>query len=201
MAHCYRLYSSQGGMVQFVGPIKRSTRNERWKVRRTAVHEAGHAVAAFFLHLPFKEVSIIPDPVAGDSLGHVQLLWRPRHVSFKNPRIRDRIERFVMCNLAGVITCQLMGYEYDESDLDGLLADAQNFGIINLMAEGREQTFYHEWLMERTKNLLKRRQGVIRAVADELFIRKTMSGRMVSKVIRAQLAREGHPRVRLPVPL
>jgi hypothetical protein len=46
------------------------TERERKRLWRTAVHEAGHAVAAFTLGLPFRWVSVKPDPETG-SLGHV----------------------------------------------------------------------------------------------------------------------------------
>jgi hypothetical protein len=46
------------------------TRRERERLWRTAVHEAGHAVAAFKLDLPFRWVSVKPNPERGTS-GHV----------------------------------------------------------------------------------------------------------------------------------
>jgi ATP-dependent Zn protease len=46
------------------------TKCEREKLKKTAYHEAGHAVAAFAMSKRFKRVSTIPNPDK-DSLGRL----------------------------------------------------------------------------------------------------------------------------------
>jgi ATP-dependent Zn protease len=70
----------------------------------TAYHEAGHAVMYFFQEIPFRRVMIIP---SGDTLGslhHYRLGRKPKErveIGFHTPRDRDRLEREIMCLLAG----------------------------------------------------------------------------------------------------
>src|SRR5262245_52740101 len=69
----------------------------------TAYHEAGHAVVAFQFHLRVKSVTIIPDAerATSGSCSHAQG-FGPSIEYERSDRNRLRIERAVMCSLAGL---------------------------------------------------------------------------------------------------
>ena len=74
------------------------------KPATTAYHEAGHAVAAFFLDLSIGRggVTIVPkDRSAGVTQIHLQLTEDPELAAA--PRTRVRIERFAVMSLACIM--------------------------------------------------------------------------------------------------
>jgi len=73
------------------------------RLRTTAYHEAGHAVAAWWLFLKFRYVTIKPD---GDTLGHVKFNRSPKWFSpdiDKSDRVRLFAERHIISSFAGQI--------------------------------------------------------------------------------------------------
>lgn len=72
--------------------------------RRTAVHEAGHAVMAYLVRRPFTVISVLSDD---DSYGRVEHAppgaWFQLDIEATN-RVRTRIEHHVMICLAGTET-------------------------------------------------------------------------------------------------
>jgi hypothetical protein len=81
-------------------------------LRGTAFHEAGHVVAAYYLHVPIKHVTIVP---TADASGHVASGRFPRNIAARieeadyasgyggsiDPATRRWVERQVMFSLAG----------------------------------------------------------------------------------------------------
>ena len=198
-------------------PVRRSkAASEEY---HTAVHEAGHAVAAFLLHEPIKTVSIIPDPENG-SAGHVlhvrakppktplrfpkairderdperrafmEQAWRQTweaenspEISPDRPRVRDWLERQIMCTYAGEAACRLVERRKDR---EGPRADFHQIvqNLSRVAAPGKEETLYLSWLWERTRNLLKPHRAAIQALARELLARKEIGGRQAFAIIR-----------------
>ena len=81
------------------------TKKEQAKLKRTAYHEAGHAVGAFVMSKRFKKVSIIPNP-DGESLGRLSgCVWNSK----LNPefdggaRLRHLVEAQIIIFLAGPV--------------------------------------------------------------------------------------------------
>jgi ATP-dependent Zn protease len=78
-------------------------KKQRLKLEKTAYHEAGHAVAAYFLDRKFKKVSIVEYE---NCAGHVLYPhWHPR---FRpdisgGPRTNDLIDKPVLVSFAGPI--------------------------------------------------------------------------------------------------
>jgi ATP-dependent Zn protease len=71
------------------------------KMKATAYHEAGHAVASWRLGEKFKYVTVAPD---ADSIGHVRRERWPKwfHPDFdSSDRIRLRVERHIVISFAG----------------------------------------------------------------------------------------------------
>jgi hypothetical protein len=81
------------------------TDNKQRTTEATAHHEAGHAVAAWRMYLPFKYVTIKPDADDG-SLGHVLHDVHPkwfRPDDDLSDRVRLRLERHIITSFAGQI--------------------------------------------------------------------------------------------------
>lgn len=69
----------------------------------TAYHEAGHAVVAFWLGLRVHSVTIVPDAVGGTVGVCRHSAGIGRSVDYdRSDRNRLRMERAVMCSLAGI---------------------------------------------------------------------------------------------------
>ena len=84
-----------------------TSRREPWtEARSTAIHEAGHAVAAFSLGLRIKSVHVIPDEdVLGAVLHYPPGAWFQPDLELTD-RVRLRIERHVMVSWAGTLSEQ-----------------------------------------------------------------------------------------------
>lgn len=78
-------------------------------VEATAYHEAGHAVARWWLNLRFKEASIIPDSAEG-TLGHVEGTkwpkWFNPEINRDSPYVRRYAENVIISRFAGQIAEQ-----------------------------------------------------------------------------------------------
>lgn len=130
--------------------------------RSTAIHEAGHAVAAYLLGRTFTSISVIED---GEAYGRVHS--RPPGEWFRpdieiNARTRATIEDRVMISLAGAeteVTWCARQSDAPENwrDLvnDGAAHDFNGaFGLASHVADGSvpETEAYIEWLRQRVLN-------------------------------------------------
>jgi len=143
----------------------------------TAYHEAGHAVVAFALGLPYRTISIKRDT---DTLGRVHFFKMPsaRAEYDTSYRQRGRLEPRIMSTLAGAIaeeivkgTAGKLGAQKDREDAAELAS--------RFTSSSREQQAYLKWLNVRTEELLRQRISLHRlhALAQELLVRKEMTGR------------------------
>lgn len=145
-------------------------------LQKTAYHEAGHAVACYFLHKRFKEVSIKP---GAQKLGRLNYPEKMRR-SIPSERELASVRREYVVSLAGIVS---EGIFSGKDDFEDILP----FLNLPLNATKDTQKLNHTfWKMVfiETKLLLytpRTWQAVI-TLADELLIQETM---------RYQTAREG----------
>jgi hypothetical protein len=138
--------------------------------RRTAVHEAGHAVMAYVVGRPFTTITVVADD---DSYGRVHCAlpgdWFQPDIKFTS-RIRTRIEDHVMIALAGAETeehwvTRTQGAPDDWEDhlKVGAAHDMSTAWDLASYACGsaEETTAYIEWLRQRVLNRVGRLDGGI----------------------------------------
>lgn len=157
--------------------------------RATAVHEAGHAVAAVYLRRGFKAVSIVADD---HTLGRLTALpvgewFRPDIVA--DARTRNLVEHHTMIALAGpeaesryrgwVDTDGLAGAEHDHECALDLVTHASG--------SAAEAETYLEWLRFRVLGMIRNPSwwSCIEHLADELTLHGTIPGRRAAGMVRA----------------
>ena len=158
-------------------------------LRATAYHEAGHAVAYYFLRvqgypLPLiRRATIVP---RDDTLGQVAPFRTP---SFRpdadiSPRAQYRLQGQIMFSLAGAIAEQRhTGRRSPYSDGDRHNA-AGLAGYASSSPEEVEPML--RWLEVRTENLIVRYWPFVEVVATALLKHRTLTGRQVRDLIQAQ---------------
>jgi len=147
-------------------------------LQETAYHEAGHAVACYFLHKRFKEVSIKP---GAQKLGRLNYPEKMRK-SIPSERELASVRREYVVSLAGIVS-------------EGIFSGKDGFEdilpFLNLPSNATKDTQklnYTFWKMVfiETKLLLyspRTWQAVI-TLADELLIQETMRYQAAREVIR-----------------
>jgi len=165
-------------------------RMSRPRLRKTAIHEAGHAVIAFLLNVPFDSVSILPD---NHSLGRVVLSGHPdcanpQNGSYDKRRALKWLDKRTCISLAGQISERL-----DQGGKPRAYSLASDNGSVADYAleihQGCEATA-SAWINSRyvhTETLL-RREAVWRAVstlAETLISRRKLQRGDVIAVIQA----------------
>jgi ATP-dependent Zn protease len=150
----------------------------------TAYHEAGHAVAAFFLHLSIgrKGVTIIPDKI-NNSLGsaHVLAQLRENPELSDSPRTHVRIEDYAVMGLAGDVAekkfhpRRRFGGHRDLNDAANLLSYISGS---NEVVQARMNV-----AIRCARDLVNCRWKEITAVATDLLEKKTLTGREVKEII------------------
>lgn len=153
--------------------------------KATAYHEAGHAVAAFFLGFKTRQVTVKPGK---DYSGLHSEMGRHylegldcREIT---PLVRDRIERRVIVRLAGAAAQRRFNrrsYRHYHADDDHQQAVDLLFRIAS---SGKEVTAYCRWLGIRTENIVACHWQEIKNVADALIEQETLDGATITQVIR-----------------
>ena|SRR5688572_7713050 len=146
--------------------------------RRLAAHEAGHAVMAHFLKIPFVSVSTVGDAGRG-SAGHIEMKESADVVESEwgadgefDTTTRISIECHLMTLLAGMLAeVELFGSLRAE-DVDGAQGDRSAAIQIAMQCSGSvdECQAYIDWLIIRVANKLRTplNRVVLQAVADRL---------------------------------
>ena len=152
-------------------------------LKRTAYHEAGHAVACYFLHFPFKYLTIEPEE---DSLGHVKRFPHPKsfHPDYEgDTKTLNRIEKNIIFCYAGsaaefILTGKLkIGGE----------SDAQNArDLADHYCGGPEETeAFLKWMWERTINWVHFYWDAVEALAQELLKKRRLTSKEAEQIIEA----------------
>ena len=165
------------------------TKKEREKLKKTAYHEAGHAVAAFILRKRFKKISIIPNPYE-NSLGRLSGCgWK----SNLNPefdedgRLRHMVETQIIIFLAGPVAEAKLTGRYNHigasKDYEGAVLYASY-----VTGSSEETSAYINWLLEKTKNILSiYRWDAVELLAGELIKRREIGYKTTREIIRKGL--------------
>ena len=164
----------------------------------TAIHEAGHALAAHLLGFEIDHTMIGPDRDDEDSLGLCLLTEEIRNsvdiedADFEapsggadvDPETRQLIDRHVMYTLAGMTIAEAMtGPEARNR------ADSDHYSAFRLAmritGSNDEANAYLQWMRRRTESLTQHPLFLpcASAVADALLERKTLTGREFAEVI------------------
>jgi hypothetical protein len=157
-------------------------------LRRTAYHEAGHAVADFLLAIPLWEVTIVPD---GERLGHVKDGPRVRRSiqseSDLTLRDREQLERRTVAAFAGPrAEAKATGVDVEPQISGDLLLIGNRAHLAGSFfdSDPGEQEAYMNWLRERARVIVEQGWYLIEALANELLTRPTLSGRAVQRLLR-----------------
>lgn len=146
------------------------------RLRRTAYHEAGHAVAASLLD----DVSLVAVTVVPGDTGPGHCLWQAS--------AEGSVEPQVMVCLAGISACAAFSgrNEWERSRLDFEVID-ELVATLGIGANEKERDAYLERLIKRTEELVHSApwQAAITAVAEALIERQTLQGDEVSAIIQS----------------
>jgi ATP-dependent Zn protease len=148
----------------------------------TAYHEAGHAVAHIFLHLPFKKVSIRPD---GETSGHCMSNGQRylKGVDYDlTPAKQDRIFRNVQTMFAGHYAQKRFNRKsvrrwHSQTDYHNAV------GLLFYISEPPAINRLIRWLECRTQMLIETRWQQIETVARALLERETLTSDEVRELI------------------
>jgi ATP-dependent Zn protease len=155
------------------------------RTRRTAYHEAGHAVMAIIQHRLFKPVTIIPN-MEEKSWGEVELTVKygelPRYA-----QTRKRFEGEILFFMAGKFATERLTGKSD------IIETEQDFRAVNGLLicrypedlKTREECFRR--LMAECAALVKDNWPMIEAVAEELLRVKTLSSKQARTIYRETL--------------
>jgi hypothetical protein len=177
-----------------------------------AVHEAGHAVMAYLLEMPFNYVTLVPN---GSALGHVSLEGDPdgehhlstfqfdhprgfapfgfgnRHDTLIRPEVRVYVESLMLICAAGLVSQVL----YIGDDVDaywftwGQSTDEKRFAELARSLTGSEDEFdyFCRWMLERAKMIMSvpAHAIVVEELAREMKMHRTLQYDQACAIIKA----------------
>lgn len=159
---------------------------------RTAIHEAGHAVAAFAQHRRLGRVTIIPE---GDSLGSCGSgsLGHFRPDIDVDRATQAKVDREVIICLAGGEAEKLITGRYPGAW--ATLRDVTTaFDLAGrVMGDMEGVNVYMLWMKYQTKALLREpwHRAAIEALAAALLERRELGPQQVRRIIRTAIDQEG----------
>jgi hypothetical protein len=158
--------------------------------RSIAIHEAGHAVAHYFLHEPIEHVTIVE---AGDTAGYVRTqrplkAFQGDETSARYLKWVARAERNITIDLCGMLAQQREDRKayrsvHGSSDRDHAVSVAEHV----IGCGGPVLDKYLSYRSEVAKAFVELRWPQILAVADALLARRTLSWEELQNVIRESL--------------
>jgi len=181
------------------------TKDDEYKI---AIHEAGHAVMFFLCQQSVESITIVPNKERG-YVGCCSLTNSIRNITL-GERIQARdatvteFKNLTRSRMAGEVAEELVSgrCEYSWSDLREALSALESAGMFYFLEDSPpEERFAHEeldarvdkWfsdIVEETKVIMKPHINAIKAIADKLMQRKTISGRLAKEIFKKHLPQE-----------
>lgn len=157
----------------------------RKKIERTAYHEAGHAVASYYLHIAFTYATIIPEEDSSGHVLHPQSIFKKFEPEWDNSlKAVDRAERIIIVSLAGEASERRFANRYDRK---GSGEDWHHAVNLASYFAGNEEVLraYVNYLWTRAKTLFNAPWlwAAVEAVAKELLVRKKMGTQLTRRII------------------
>ena len=181
---------------------KRATRYRAKQTAAVAYHEAGHAVAACLMRVPFTEVRITPDSrgrAADGVAGHVALegaAWPdwavPVHPSFDRKRARQYVAHNVCMTLAGPLAETLHTRCWQDLPMNEGDDEFWAWELSECLYPARKQR--SDWVNRLRFHTLETLQAAdvwaaVDAVARELVIRQALDCATVYALVAASCKR------------
>ena len=168
----------------------------RWP---TAVHEAGHVVAARALGRAVRSVSIEQDRETLGSASHYPLRTFAPDIEV-NGRVRWRIEQSIMISMAGVEAEHRVSDDADRVEAGGQDDFEQSAMLAMYVTEGEpeETSAYIRWLTLRVRNTILANEvwwSAVESLARELLKRPTLSGKEANAAIQVGIDELTAPQV------
>jgi ATP-dependent Zn protease len=157
-------------------------------VTATAYHEAGHAVACYFIGVKVRSATIVADKDQG-FLGYVrhENMFRGLRPDIElSDRARLQIERRIIMSLAGFSAQRRFNKKswrsyHGRSDFRFAVDLASH-----IVFDGAGMTAFLNWLQYRSDALIKLRWPEVARVARALLESKTMTGAEIVEVIEGE---------------
>ena len=130
-------------------------------VRETAYHEAGHAVTALRLGIPFRRVSIVPTP---DEWGSVQVWVRFQEVP-RDAGVREGMERHITIWLAAAAVEELVIGQWNEDSITDDSPKAVKWSVYVACSNVREVLGLP---YKRARDILRRHRAVVESEAEDV---------------------------------
>lgn len=159
---------------------------KRWKgrtaqqLRQAAIHEAGHAVANRVVGMACGEASIVPDD--DEMSAGVAIVEKPQLIERAWKRVQHHGESVMCGRIIGFMAGReaeiiAFGTTYE-------IDDGNDRRQIELMAEqAGVSEAYLARLRTKVGPLLRRHWHKVEAVAEQLLVHKTLSGRKIDTII------------------
>ncbi len=175
----------------------------RQTIKQVAYHEAGHAVAGYELHVPFRYLTIIPDEARG-SAGHI--LYGSLRSDFDMARyemtelqLRRVIEPRIICALAGEAAQSAHTRRRHLSTATDDYRSAVDFALLVTGGNPDEAGAYCTWLYHRAVGIVRNPfvWAAIEALAAALLARERLGSREARRIIKDAMQGEietGRPR-------
>jgi ATP-dependent Zn protease len=169
--------------------VQRQSGKREWD---TAYHEAGHAVAAFFLGMSIGRngVTIVPDKIKQTlGTGHILSQLRERPDVSVSPRTYVQIENRAVMDMAGDVAEKKFRPRRHYGGQTDLLHASD---LLSCISESNEITTARlNVAVLRARSLVELRRREITAVANALVERKTLTAEQVCEAI---LSCQQHPK-------
>jgi hypothetical protein len=167
---------------------------DRTHLDATAYHEAGHAIARWWLGLRFKEASIVPNSAEG-TLGYVLGKGLPKWFNpdthDDNPRVRLRAEKEIISLFAGRIAEQK--FRGRRPNRNTHYSDTHSaVDLATYFHGGETLEAFLKYLFLRSRGLVDVRWHEIGWVAEELLQQHRLTYKAMVDVIKRRFS-EAHP--------